>query len=505
MTFTLWPHQLRTLEMISAARRSGTKRLCIQGPTGSGKSAAMLTLAKQEVSEGGRVVIYTNRRTILAQLSEVFENHDLYHGVRAAGHKPKLLERVQVSSIMTERARALGADAKWELHDATLVIVDEAHLQKARTARTILRHHWKRGAFLTGWTATPVGIGHIYEQVISMASLAELRESGVLVWCDTYAPYEIDMTGIRMVGDEFHIGQTRQRVRECICIGSVVDHYRQLNPQHYPTVCFAPGVAESRWMADQFNWHGHPAAHVDAKTSEKRRHEIFKHWRSGEIQIVCNYGILREGFDFQRCRHAILIQPTAKISTYLQIVGRILRGAPGKANAILQDHTGAYWRHGSPNEDRHWSLDDTDSRLAKDRKKKDGANDARVCPICGAVRYAIPGFYGRCPMCGYERAPVVRVVRETSGKLKLVNDRPRKKVEDTVTLWRQCIYTAARAGMTAGQAVAMCKTKSGRWIGVSESPWPVPHPASPDWNTPATLYWPWAAKKGSYETGRDGT
>lgn len=490
-----WSHQPRTLEAIEDARKRGVRRLCVQGPTGSGKTRTFLELVRRELDRGGRAVIYTDRKTIRAQISEVFEGQDLYHGVRAAGYQHALHERVQVSSIMTERARCLVPDPKWDLHDATLVVIDEAHRGKGKVMREIMRRHFLSGAFLTGWTATPTGIGALYDEMTIMATLSELRDAGVLVPCDVYAPEEIDLTGVKMVGDEFHMGQMRKRVREALAIGSVVDHYWNLNPEHKPAVLFAPGVPESRWLAEQFNWHCVPAEHIDASTSETKRREVFQRWREGETELVCNYGILREGFDFQECSHAILVQPTAKISTYLQIVGRVLRAAPGKERATLQDHTGAYWRHGSPNDDRRWNLKDTDRAIAKERKKQSKSEGPHLCPQCGAVRYAIPGFYGRCPICGYERKPVYRAVRQTDGKLVYQHAKPQNKKADLTTLWRSCIYAAANSGMTAGQCVAMYKTKSGRWVTSYESPWPVPHPAHPDWVRPAKDIWPWAYTK----------
>lgn len=490
-----WSHQPRALEAIEHARKSGTRRLCVQGPTGSGKTRTFLELVRRELEQGGKAVIYTDRKTIRGQISDVFESNDVSHGIRAAGYQPSLHERVQVSSLMTERARCLVPEPKWELHDATLVVLDEAHRCKGKVAREILRRHLQSNAFVTGWTATPAGIGNLYDDIVCMATLSELRDSGVLVPCEVYAPEELDMSGVKMVGDEFHMGQMRARVRESLAIGSVIDHYLRLNPEHKPAVLFAPGVPESRWLADQFCWRCVQAEHIDAKTSESKRKEVFERWRSGETELVCNYGILREGFDFRECAHAILVQPTAKISTYLQIVGRVLRAAPGKTKAILQDHTGAYWRHGSPNDDRRWDLKDTDRSIAKARKKKSKDEGPYLCPQCGAVRHAIPGFYGRCPICGYERKPVYRVVRQTNGKLVYQNAKPQNKKADLTTLWRSCIYAASNSGMTAGQCVAMYKTRSGRWVSSYESPWPVPHPASPDWVRPAKEIWPWANNK----------
>ena len=488
-------HQVRTIDGINEARTRGVRRLCVQGPTGSGKTVAFLALARQEVENGGSVVVYTDRKTIRSQISSVFESQDLYHGIRAAGYKPSLCANVQVSSVMTERSRCLSADPIWELHRATLVIVDEAHRNRAKTARTILDRHHDQGAFITGWTATPVGLKGVYEELFAMTSLQEMRDAGYLVFCDVYAPEEVDMSGVRMVSGEFHQGLARQRVRESLVIGRVVEHYDKLNPEHRPTVLFAPGVPESRWLTEQLAWHGISAAHIDAKTPDTKRQKIFAAWRDRDIEIVSNFGVLQEGFDFQQCAHAILARPTAKVSTYLQMVGRILRAAPGKDRAVLQDHTGSFWRHGSPNDDRVWGLSDTDQSISRKRKKKPTRDGPSLCPQCGAVRYSIPGYYGYCPKCGYQGEHLKRIVRQTDGKLVKVRSKPagESKRDNLLREWRSCIFVAARSGMTAGQAVIMLKRKTDQWISQRVSPWPVPEFKSTNWRLPASQFWPEAA------------
>lgn len=499
----LWQHQARTLDMIRYVRhKRGVKRLCVQGPTGAGKTVTFLELIKEEISNGGRAIVYTNRRTIRQQISDVLEDNQVWHGVRAAGEKPALNRPVQVSSIMTERVRSLGVDASWDVHDATLVIVDEAHSQRAKVATTLLNKHHDAGAFITGFTATPVGIASLYDEIISMAELSELRQSGVLVPCIVYAPEEVDMTGVAIQAGEFNLGQAAKRVRETIVVGKVIDHWKQLNPQSAQTVLFAPGVKESRWFAEQFNIAGYRAAHIDAKTSNRERKRVFSEWAAGDIQVVCNFGILREGFDLKSCRHAILCQPTNKLSTYLQIVGRVIRSAPGKSEAILQDHIGAYWRHGSPNQDRTWALDDTDASLRKERKEKEKAKKDDegpfLCVKCGCVRHAIPGFYSRCPKCGYEAVGVEKIVRQTNGKLKVVKQKKEvvKKQRSASACLKSAIYTGSFVGMTAGQVMAIAMRKHGRYIRQHEVPdIRIPLSTEPCWNQPAGDVWPWAQRR----------
>ena len=495
----LWNHQERTVGKIEKLRTSGEKRICVQGPTGSGKTITFLELTKREIENGGRVVIYTNRKTLRAQISGVFEDAGVDHGVRAAGVKPSLMRPVQVSSLQTERARTLGKDSRWDAHDATLVIVDEAHSNRQAMARKMLDIHLSAGATVLGFTATPVGIGSIYDSMVQMASLEELRGSGVLVPCDVYAPSEVDMEGVKVTAGEYNRRDSARRVREAIVFGEVIKTWRELNPESHPTVLFAPGVPESRWFAKQFSDQGHKAEHIDARTSQKKRAEVFKRWADGDIKVVCNFGILREGFDLKQCRHAILAQPTRRLSTFVQIAGRVLRKADGKERAVLQDHVGAYWQFGSPNDDRQWHLDDTDSSIARERKKEKKKDDGpHVCPQCGCVRYAIPGFYDRCPKCGYEGSFPQRIVRTVDGDLKKVGDHRVKvdhEAEENHKLFLKLMYQGKSLGWKVRKLMSIYRGFEDKWPRqVDLKSFPYPDKACGDWDRLVDDMWPTEGK-----------
>jgi len=81
---------------------------------------------------------------------------------------------------------------------------------------------------------------------------------------------------------------------------------------------------------------------------------------------------------------------------YLQQVGRVLRPAAGKPNAVILDHVGNIALHGFPDDDRQWTLQDRPSR-ARDRKP---CAAVRQCPDCYAAFKPAPV----CPCCGHEFA-----------------------------------------------------------------------------------------------------
>jgi superfamily II DNA or RNA helicase len=67
--------------------------------------------------------------------------------------------------------------------------------------------------------------------------------------------------------------------------------------------------------------------------------------------------VLTEVWDMPEVGCCVLARPTKKMGLYRQMVGRVLRPAPGKIDAIIIDHSGAVFRHGFAEDRVTWTLD----------------------------------------------------------------------------------------------------------------------------------------------------
>ena len=82
----------------------------------------------------------------------------------------------------------------------------------------------------------------------------------------------------------------------------------------------------------------------------------------------------------------ILARPTKKMGLYRQMIGRVLRPADGKPDAIILDHSGAVFRHGFAEDPVEWTLDpDTPRRESEARDAR-----ARTARVCSNARNAAP-------------------------------------------------------------------------------------------------------------------
>lgn len=489
----LWPHQRRALAQIDDAMNRGVKRICVTSPTGGGKTRIMFELLKMGFSS----VVYTHRNFLREQIAENLTEAGFEFGVRAAGETPALLRKIQLSSMQTENERVY-TQKRWDLHDASLAIIDEAHDQKADVAQQVVDDHVKAGATVVGFTATPLDLGHLYDELIVAGNLTELRECGALVPCTTYAPNEPAAPKLKATVD----GRYTEKAVEGACKramlhGKVFEWWKKLNPDARPAVGFACSVETSLGWAQDFWKRGVPAAHIDGTdtwingkwyyTDTAARAQLRDAMESGDVKVVWNRFVLREGIDWPFVYHAIFATIFGSLTSYLQAGGRVLRAHPSLEQVIVQDHGGNWWRHGSLNSDREWALGDTHRivcgrRERRLREKKDA--EPIQCPVCHAVR-----TWGRqCDVCGHvsgRRRP--RWLIQSDGSLKETEGdifKPRRKAEakpQNLKDWESCYFRALRSktGMTFGQAAALF-AKEHFWKWPDES-WPLMPTRELDW------------------------
>jgi superfamily II DNA or RNA helicase len=101
------------------------------------------------------------------------------------------------------------------------------------------------------------------------------------------------------------------------------------------------------------------------------------------------------------------------------MVGRVLRAAEGKPDAIILDHSGAVYRHGLPEDHIEWTLNVDQRAENKTQARRERGEEPKLseCPSCKAVMAASPP----CMNCGW--APPQRRSRDrdfADGELGLV-------------------------------------------------------------------------------------
>lgn len=406
MTHELRPYQHAARAAIRGAFLRGDRRVLLVLPVGAGKTTVAADLIQRAVERGGRCLFLAHRTELIDQALARLASHGVTAGRVQAGHCQDLTAPVQVASVASLARRELAAPP-------TLVIIDEAHRATTAGQYDALLRRWP-SAHVVGLTATPIrldgrGLGDTFQALACGPTPAELVQLGVLcdpaVWSTPHAP---SLDGIKTTAGEFN--QRAVADRFAGLVGDVIDHWER-HAAHLKTVVFAASVQHSRDLAAAFLARGVRAAHLDANTPPAERAAVLEHLAAGRLQVLTNYNLVSEGWDLPDCACAVLARPTQSLGLYLQMVGRVMRTAPGKAGAIVLDHAGNAQRHGLPCDTRAWSLTAT-------RRKADDAPAVRTCLGCYAV-YA--PAHPACPCCGTAPpAPVVKPLKVTPGALVLM-------------------------------------------------------------------------------------
>src|SRR6516164_340864 len=319
-------------------------------------------------------------------------------------------------------------------------------------------------AALLGMTATPCrgdgrGLGNLFDVMIEAPQVAELIVGGYLVKSRVYAPVNPDLKGVRVEKGDYVISQLAGRMNTEALVGDIVEHWHK-HGEGRCTIAFAVNVAHSVAIRNQFLCAGVSAEHLDGETPISEREAILTRLASGETKVVSNCMVLTEGWDCPPVGCAVLARPTKQMGLFRQMIGRVLRPADGKADAIVLDHSGAVFRHGLPEDHVDWTLD-TDRRATTPTHEKGKAGQApalRECPSCKAIMIRPPWYY-----CGWEPKPRARDVEFEDGQLGLVvggKSRTEHLAQhEQLRFYRELRGFAHERGMKDGWAFHKCKEK----------------------------------------------
>jgi DNA repair protein RadD len=472
----LRPYQRDVIAEFDRAREH-KRRIILVAPTGAGKTVIGAEIIRSFVDRAKSVLVLAHRREIITQTSGKLHAAGVSHGIIQAGFQGRPLELVQVASIQTLWTRAIHRETM-DLPPADLLVVDECHHCPAKTYRKIIDAY--PTAILLGLTATPAradgrGLGSIFQTLLECPQVAQLIEQGYLVKTRVYAPVNPDLKGVKVQAGDYVEAQLAERMDRPQLIGDIVTHWHKYGERR-KTVAFACGVGHSLHIRDEFVKSGVRAEHIDGSTPKPERDASLARLASGEIELVANCMVLTEGWDMPEVGCCILARPTRKMGLYRQMIGRVLRPADGKSDAIVLDHSGAVFRHGFVEDYVEWTLDPDLRAVSPEHQQRGESPSSRLleCTACGAIRTAGEP----CPHCGFLPQRPPRAVSFFDGDLALVNGAKHAEgysyAPSERARWHaMLIWIGDERGYKAGWAAHKYKEKFGVFPAWGASPNPV--------------------------------
>jgi DNA repair protein RadD len=387
----LRPYQRASLDALYASWRDETGDGLIVLPTGAGKAFVIAALVRETIARDAdaRIAVVTHTRELIAQ------NHrellvtwpEAPAGIYSAGlGRRETRTQVLFCGIQSvwNRIEAIGA--------FDLVVVDEAHLipraaetrygrflAALRAARPDLR--------VVGLTATPYrldsgrldeGAGRLFERIVYEANVGDLIHQGYLapLICKATAT-ALDVSGVGKRGGDYIPSALEAAVNQDWITRAAVEEMAGYGRDRRAWLAFCAGLAHAEAVRDAVRGQGVSCEMVTGETGKRERDRIVRDFRAGRVRCLTSVGVLSTGFNVPRVDLIALLRPTQSTGLYVQQVGRALRTAPGKTDALILDYAGLVRMHGP--------VDIVTARSAALVKGREGEIRAKPCPGCGAL------------------------------------------------------------------------------------------------------------------------
>ncbi len=411
-----------------ARQSTGGCGVLLCAPTGAGKTLLAMRIALGAVARRRRALWLAPRTELVEQPARRLWEYGLRDGVRVisgGGVSGSPDAAITIASIQTLVARGYTPEAD-------VVILDEARHYAAAEWSKIAGAY--RTSVRVGLDATPVRadgttLRDLFDELVTVATVRELIDGGYLVPCVVRAP---------------------ARQQPHLAEDPIVAYQR-----HTPgtrAVLFAPNRAASKRWAAAACEQGIPAEHVDGTTNDDVRRSALRRLGTGELRMLCNVALFAEGVDVPELETVIVARGVSTEATWIQMLGRALRPAEGKARATCLDLHGHVHRWGLVDEERTFSLDGVAIRRVE---ALPSAVQCRACLCWGAG--------GRpCAGCGAELPPPLppKVSQRELREIRQANA-PRQGAD--WDLWVELVQTMQDRGYKPQWAPLQFKAKTGRY------------------------------------------
>lgn len=457
--------QARAHEALREGARQGHRKQLIMAPTGSGKTILALNIIKNALDKGRRAMFLCDRKTLIAQTSEVAQSVGLgFHGIIQASNPQFDMSRsFQIASCQTLMRRG------WPT-DIDVLVVDEAHTQYKTWVDYVQSDECT--ARVIGLSATPFspGMGKTFSNLINAATMAELTDQGILVPLRIFSCRRPDMTGAATVGGEWTDKAAEEG--EILLVGDVITEWTKY-ARDLKTIIFGPTIKYCEELARRFGEVGVQAATFCADTPDDDRGRILADFAGGYVRVLISVEALAKGFDVKDVGCICDCRPLRKsLSTAIQMWGRGLRSSPetGKSECVLLDFSGNIIRFADDFSHVYYNgLDKLDDGEKLDKEiRKDEEREPRECPVC---HFSPMGK--RCIHCGYAPEPKA-LVEHLPGEMQEVRlDNGKVLAPDEIHLYAQ-LATYAKTHSTPekqkGRAACLFRDITGKWPPRSYSP-----------------------------------
>lgn len=369
---SLWPYKRLKDYQYDVYRKAHEKlniprsRFVIQMPTGSGKTRTAMEIIAEFLNNSptDAVVIWlAHSEELCEQCIECFRDVWQHIGerdiklFRCWGDTPGLPSQAEETLFIVGGFQKLYNTLTNNPNDimalnprTRLLVVDEAHKVLAPTYQAVTMSLIGDDTKVVGLTATPGRSAYDADENVKLSEFffndmiglevptnetvfSYLRNKEVLSRVIRQAlqistTHELNRRQIQYLEERFDFppGFLQDLAKDDIRNLEIVKCLQEECAAGSRILFFGCSVEHSKFICALLVFFNINAAHLDGSTPRGERLHVISAFKSGEIQVLCNYGVLSTGFDAPKTDVVFIARPTSSIVLYSQMVGRGLRG-----------------------------------------------------------------------------------------------------------------------------------------------------------------------------------
>jgi DNA repair protein RadD len=227
-----------------------------------------------------------------------------------------------------------------------------------------------------------------FDEIVYRIGLRTLLDEGHLAAVTARGgSRKIDLGAVKVVRGEYEAGALETECNDIL--DTVVADVCEALQTRRAAIVFAASRGNAADLGARFAAAGVTCGVVDDSTAPGERARVVADVREGRLQVVCNVGVLTTGFNAPIIDVVAIARATMSTSLYVQIVGRGMRPAAGKADCLVLDYGGNVLRHGPVDAPRPLFAGTLGG----------GEAPMKECPTCKLMVATATRF---CPECGHE-------------------------------------------------------------------------------------------------------
>lgn len=374
--YNLFTHQELAAQRIKKFIQKPRERVLLHMPTGSGKTRTAMSIScdfiRNQIANRSHqnIIWFADTDELCNQAADEFEKAWNHLGVgettlyRFFGDNKISLSDINGGFVVAGLQKLNKAIDKMQQEfykigkETGLLIFDEAHKSVAETYQHIIKVFQTTGqAALLGLSATPgrstfndeenrqfADFYHYNKVTLEVEGYSNpveyLQEEQYLAKTNyhsiPYSPKDIIISeqdlNLLSQGNEIPSNILNQLGIDTKRNISIFTLANQLCEGSKKIILFACSMANAEALYALLKYQNIRAGLVTSETDSIIRKTVIEEYKTGNIQILVNYGVLTTGFDAPKTNAAIIARPTNSLTLFSQMVGRATRGKRAGGN-----------------------------------------------------------------------------------------------------------------------------------------------------------------------------